>query len=79
MLDGPRHAQMDEEVPPARELDNQILAASSDRSDLLALERGRHGFGRLGPGQPRVDDLDALEAPAHEPWLEMRPDRLHLG
>jgi hypothetical protein len=65
---------MDEEVPPASEFDNQILAAPTDCSDLLALEGGGHRFGGLGPREPWICYLDALEATADEPGLEVCPD-----
>ena len=46
------------------EPDNQVLAATLDRRDALALQLGRH-LGRLVRAhEPRVVDLDALEAPS---------------
>jgi hypothetical protein len=70
---------MDEEVPPALELDNQILAATAEPIDSLALELGCDHFGWLRPGEPGIDDLDVLERPADETRLEAAADRLHLG
>jgi hypothetical protein len=69
---------MDEEVPPAFELDNQILAATAEPTDSLALELVCDQLGRLGPGESGIGDLDLLERPAHEARLEAAPDRLHL-
>jgi hypothetical protein len=70
---------MDEEVPPALELDNQILAAATKAVDPLTLELGGDDLGRLGPRQPRIGDLDLFEASADEGWLEASADRLHFG
>jgi hypothetical protein len=69
---------MDQEVPPALELDNQILAATPQPSDSLSLELARDDLGRLGSREPRIDDLDALEPPTHEARLQMPANRLDL-
>jgi hypothetical protein len=67
---------MDEEVTPALELDNQILAAAADRPNLLALEGGRDRLRRLGSRESRVGDLDTLEPAPRETRLEPGADRL---
>ena len=70
---------MDQENATALEPDNQILAATLDRRDPLAFELGRH-LGRLvRTRQPRVGDLDPLEAPPDERGLELPADGLDLG
>ena len=70
---------MDEEVALANELDNQILAPTTNGTDLLTLERCGHRFRRLGTCQARVGDLHALQTAADEPWSQTRTDRLDLG
>ena len=79
MLDVPRHSEMDEEVPPALELENQILASPANSADALPFERLGDRLRRLGPGEPWVDDLDAFERPPFEARSQPRADRLHLG
>src|SRR3954468_13391063 len=79
MLDVPRHPQVNKEVPPALEPENQILAPPRDGGDALALERGGDGIWWLGPGEPWVADLDTLERPPFQARREARPDRLDLG
>jgi hypothetical protein len=69
---------MDEEVPPALELDNQILAAASEAAHPFALELAGDDFGGLGPREPRIGDLDVLERPADETGLEPSANRLDL-
>jgi hypothetical protein len=69
---------VDEEVPPALELDNQIFAATANGADLLAFELGGHQLGRLGSRKPRVDDHHALEGTAGEARLEPGTNRLDL-
>ena len=79
MLDVPRHTEMDEEVPPALELENQILASSANSENALSFEGLGDGLRRLGPGEPCVDDLDAFECPSLQARSQPRTDRLHLG
>src|SRR6185312_13234799 len=62
-----------------RELENQILAATTNVDDILTLELGRDRVGRLGAGQPAVLDRDALEPPPGQAWSEPGADRLDLG
>lgn len=78
VLDVARHTKVDEEVPPALELDNQIFAATANGADLLAFELGGHQLGRLGSRKPRVDDHHALEGTAGEARLEPGTNRLDL-
>ena len=78
VLDVARHTKVDDEVPPALELDNQIFAATSNGADLLAFELGGHQLRRLGSRKPRVDDHHALEGAAGEARLEPGTNRLDL-
>ena len=60
------------------EPDNQILAATLDRRDALALELSRH-LGRLvRTHEARVVDRHPLEAPADERGLKLPADGLDL-
>ena len=79
MLDVPGHTEMNEEVPPALELENQILASPANGDDALPFESLGDGLRRLGPCEPWVDDLDAFERPPLEARSQPRTDRLHLG
>jgi hypothetical protein len=76
VLDVSRHAQMDEEVAPALELDYQILPAAPHRPDALALELGGHCLGWLGPRQTRISDEHALEGAPGQAGLQTGADRL---
>ena len=76
MLDVAGHTQVDEEVPPALELDNQIFPATTDRTDPFALQLGGYGLGRLGASEPGIRDLDPLEPSAGQPWCKPRADGL---
>jgi hypothetical protein len=78
MLDVPRHAEMDKEVPPALERENQILASATDGGYSLALETLGDRLRWLRPGQAWVCDLDALEPAAFESRGQPRPDRLNF-
>src|SRR6185369_13128073 len=75
----PRHAEMDKEVSPALERENQILPAPPYGGYSLALELGRDRLGRLRTSKSRVDDLDVLETPTLEPRSQSRADCLDLG
>jgi hypothetical protein len=61
---------VDEQVAPARERDDHVLAATAYGGDLLADQLGRHLVGRVGPGQAAVGDLDPVETPSREDRLE---------
>jgi hypothetical protein len=75
----PRHSEVNEQNPPGLEPNNQILAATLDRLDALAFELRRH-LGRLvGPHEPRVVDLHALEPAAREQGRQARSYALDLG
>ena len=75
----PRHPEVNQENATTLEPNNQILAASLDGGDALALQLGRDLERLERPHQPRVEDLDALEAPPDERGLELATDRLDLG
>jgi hypothetical protein len=70
---------VNQENPTALEPNNQILAATVQRSDALAGELGRHLGRILGARQAWVGDVDVLEAAPDEHRLETAPDRLDLG
>ena len=74
-----RHSEVNQENATAFEPNNQILPASVQRRDVLALELGRDGRGVERTRQAGVEDLDSLECPADEQRLELRSDRLDLG
>jgi hypothetical protein len=61
---------VDEQRAPRLEADDQVLAAALESPDPLALKLDRHRQRILGPRQPRIEDLDALEAPALEQRAE---------
>ena len=71
---------MDQESPPALEPNNQILAATLDRRDPLALELGRHlgsgSNGRVSRGS-RISTCSNRRPDEHR--LELRADGLDLG
>src|SRR5437764_8045005 len=75
----PRHPEVNQENATALEPNNQILAASLDGDDALALQLGRDLERLERPHQPRVEDLDALKSPPDERGLELASDRLDLG
>src|SRR2546422_6114415 len=75
----PRHPEVNQENTPALEPNNQILAATLERRDLLAGELGRHLGRILWARQARVGDVDVLEATADEYRRETASDRLDLG
>jgi hypothetical protein len=61
------------------ESDNQILASAIDGGDSLPFQLNGHTGGVEGAGKARIEDLDALQAPAHERRLESCADGLDLG
>ncbi len=78
MQQAPRHPEVDQENATSLEPNNQILAATLDRCDALALELGRH-LGRLvRTHEARIVDAHLLEAPTDEHRLELPPDALDL-
>jgi hypothetical protein len=70
---------MNEEVPPAFESDDQILATTTHLTHAFSFERGRDELRRFGPRQPRIADRDALETAASQRRSESLTDRLYLG
>jgi hypothetical protein len=79
MAQAPRHAEVDQENATRLEPDNQILAATLDGGDPLALQLGRHLGRVVGTHEARVVDLDALEAAAREDGFQAHADGLDLG
>ena len=75
----PRHPEVNQESASRLEPNDQILAATADRRDTLALEAARDRSRIVGPRQPRIRHLDALEAPPFEQRCELAPDGLDLG
>ena len=67
---------MDQESPTRLEPNNQILAAAIDRGDAYALQLGRDHDWVERTRQPRVGDLDTLEAAPGELRLEPATDGL---
>ena len=72
----PRHPEVDQESPTRLEPNNHIFAAAVDRGDALALQLGRDLDGVERARQPRVGDLDTLEAAPDELGLEPATDGL---
>jgi len=73
-----RHSEVNQEYTTALESNNQILPATIDGVDALALELGRDDVWVERPCQPRILDVDALEAAADEGGLETGTDGLDL-
>src|SRR5262249_53217768 len=76
--EAPGHAEVDEECEAARHAQQQVLPASLDGDDDVALEFLRDLEQIVGTRQARVEDLDAGERATLEAWGELRPDRLDL-
>jgi hypothetical protein len=74
-----RHPEVDQENATRIEPNNQILAAAIKRCDPFSLELGGHSGRVEGPGEARVENLDALEAAPDELRLEPSANGLHLG
>jgi hypothetical protein len=74
-----RHPEVDQERATAVEPKNQILAAPLDGGDGLALELGSDLERLERADEPRVEDVDVLEAPPDERGLELAANRLDLG
>jgi len=77
--EAPRHPEVNQENPTALEPKNQILAASVDFRDALALQLGCHRDRLEWTDEPRVVDLNALEPPPDQERFELSPDGLDLG
>src|SRR5881275_2029527 len=69
---------MDEERAARLEADDQVLAAPVEDGDALALQAARDKRRVERPRQPRIRDLDALEAPALDQRRELPADRFDL-
>lgn len=72
----PRHSEVDQESTTGLETDNQILAAAIDRGDAFVLQLGRNLDGVERSRQPRVGDVDMLEAAARQLRFEPAADGL---
>jgi hypothetical protein len=70
---------MNKEVPPAREDDNQVLAATANVGDVLTVELVSDRLGRLWPGQPAVEDRHPLEGSAAQDGSKGAAYGLDLG
>jgi hypothetical protein len=70
---------VDEENATATKPKNQILAASLDGIDDLALELEGNLIGIERPRDPGISDLHALEPPPDERRLQGRANCLDLG
>ena len=75
----PRHSEVDQQNSTGIESDNQILASPIDGGDALPFQLDGHTGGVERASETRIEDLDALQAPAHECRLEPRADGLYLG
>src|SRR5712691_3523231 len=74
-----RHPEVNQERTTAFEPHNQILAAPIERRYALAFELGRDLQRFVGPHEPVVVDLDALEGASDESRLEPESDAFDLG
>jgi hypothetical protein len=75
----PRHSEVDQQNSTGIESDNQILASAIDGGDSLPFQLDGHTGGVERAGETRIEDIDALQAPAHECRLESCADGLDLG
>src|SRR5919109_727167 len=85
----PRRTARDSASPPGRGGDegpglsagsnNKLLPPPIDGCDALALQLGGDLERLDRPRDPRIADLDPVEAPADEHRLELSPNRLDLG
>ena len=73
------HAQVDQQRAAGLEARDQVFAATVESRHPLALELDRDRKRILGPRQPRIGDLDALEPASLEVRRELAPNRLDLG
>jgi len=74
----PRHPEVNQESASRLEPNNQILATAFERRYSFAFKLGGHGDGLEGAHEARIVDVDAIQPPADEAWLELLPDRLDL-
>jgi hypothetical protein len=75
----PRHSEVDQERTTRRKPNNQILAATIDLGDTLALELAGDLERVVWTREARVGDLDVLEAVTLERRREPAADGLDLG
>src|SRR5512142_1254907 len=75
----PRHPEVNQQSASAFEPNNQILAATLDPCDPLALELGGDLQRIERPRQAAVEDLDPRESSSFEHWRELAPNGLDLG
>src|SRR4051794_17579013 len=74
----PRHPEVNQQNQTAFEPNNQVLATACHSGHAFAAELGSHLCRIDRTRQPRVEDLDIVEAAAHELRLERRADSLDL-
>jgi len=74
-----RHPEVNQQSAPRLEPNDQILAATVERGNLLALELGGDSDGLEWTHKARIVDLDAVEPPPDEVRLELLSSRLDLG
>jgi hypothetical protein len=74
-----RHSEVDQETSTGFEPNNQILASALERTDSLTFELRRDRLRLERTHEPRIPDLDFVEPPADDKWLECETNRLDLG
>src|SRR4051794_5741296 len=72
------HPQVNQQHALRLEAHDQVLPATFERDDPLPLELGCHRQGLERTHEPRVVDVDALEAATDDVRLEREPNRLDL-
>ena len=77
--EAPRHPEVNEKNETGVESNNQILAASLDRVDPLALELSLDQARVDRACQTLVEDPNGAEGPAGEDRRQLSPHRLDLG
>jgi hypothetical protein len=70
---------VDQEYTTASKPKNQILAASLESLNDLAVELGRDLVGIERTRDPGIGDLDSLEPPPHDRRLQARANRFDFG
>src|SRR5262249_23808337 len=76
---GTGHPQVAEERAPRLEVDDQILAATTDPIDALTFELGRDRQRIVRCDAAAIDALGAVDGPAGQGRFELGADRLDLG
>ena len=79
MQQAPRHSEVNQKSPTRLEPNNHILATAVDGPNTLARQLGSDLQRVERAGQPRVEDLDAVEAASEQRGLEAATDGLDLG